>query len=607
MRIEKAMITTIMYVFMVPALVLGQKTLDYSEIEQIITTLTSTPRNVWLEQGTVRITRNEHQYPRVADSAELNHIIQEKTMEYQSSTNKIEIAPEMQAYRLQAIPFNTRYALQNESTTVTAELLKIDGDKFSSDIYVESHSDTIKPDASVAGNPCVRYIDYTDNKHRIIAHNGQILTRYYVSMDQAVIEESYRGSTINTAMQAGIVPWGYGLFTRKNLLDNNPSGYLGTTGNREEVHMTIQPAPDLKMEVVLDPAKDYALLGRTTYYNGRISCTALLSGLVLIDGKWIPTEIYEEIVNPDDQRLLKSDFWRLEILDAGRPSSNSFQVDMKDQTFIKYLTPLSAHPIHYYYRSGVDVEDMLAKRLAVLATKGIKRNCATVVLKDVTETLGKPLSDQQLTTIIDASGYTSLADMQDILRAQGLYCQAVKTDLNGLRQYSDCQVILYLPGISHYVLLESIDNQYVWTIDISSNRLYKRTSVDFFEQDWANGVAMLVSDHPKSVNDAVLSAQELAETVGASGYSCTDLLQSNGTLPCSYTIPSCVGNAYIFYRVLGCEAASSGYCDDSQVLILYETRPCVIDPGNPLNCVVSYDFGAIWYTYGCDGFAPGDV
>ena len=54
--------------------------------------------------------------------------------------------------KLDAIPFNVRYKLSNEWAMSSHVTVKYDNGRFYWEINVDSRSDSVKPDASLAGN-----------------------------------------------------------------------------------------------------------------------------------------------------------------------------------------------------------------------------------------------------------------------------------------------------------------------------------------------------------------------------------------------------------------------------------------------------------------------
>ena len=117
--------------------------------------------------------------------------------------------------------------------------------------------------------------------------------------------------------------------------------------------------------------------------------------------------------------------------------------------------------------------------------------------------------------------------MKRFVQQMGLYCRAVKIDIQTLKSLNNCEVILHIPGKKHFVVLEAIDDKYVWSIDLASNKFYYRTDINFFGMDWTEGTALLVSNQPIQLQDGIsdIDDSQLADIIGAAGYYLQQLLQ----------------------------------------------------------------------------------
>jgi hypothetical protein len=162
--------------------------------------------------------------------------------------------------------------------------------------------------------------------------------------------------------------------------------------------------------------------------------------------------------------------------------------------------------------------------------------------------------------------------MKDFVQRCGLYCRAVQTDIQTLKDLTGCQVILHLPGKSHFVVLEGIDNRYAWSVDLSKDRFYYRTDINFIDMDWSEGTALLISDRPIRLqgNATEITDNRLININGGSGYLCTKLLQEYNYVTCS---DFCLGIYQFYAKRWGCEAAQSGYCT-SQMMLRAAFCPC---------------------------------
>jgi hypothetical protein len=166
--------------------------------------------------------------------------------------------------------------------------------------------------------------------------------------------------------------------------------------------------------------------------------------------------------------------------------------------------------------------------------------------------------------------------MKEFAQSQGLHCRAVTTDIETLQGLSDCEVILHIPKKNHFVTLGDIDSAYVWSIDLTNGRFCYRTDAGLFGMDWSEGTALLVSDSPitEKLND--IDDSRLGTIVGASGYSCTQLLQEEDYFLCSKVGRWCPGSYEYWPERWGCEEAPSGMCINSWMLS-YARCNCIED------------------------------
>jgi len=162
----------------------------------------------------------------------------------------------------------------------------------------------------------------------------------------------------------------------------------------------------------------------------------------------------------------------------------------------------------------------------------------------------------------------------------------------------NCQAILHLPTAKHYVVLEYIDDEYIWLIDLDSNKFYYRTKLDGFDLDWSAGTALLISNEPVDLAGTFteLNDEELHKIIGSDGfgtYSCTDLIQQYNVIFCSEPIFGLCGGRYtIFYNRYGCELDEDGGSCAGDDLVGNISNMCIEDPHNPGACVGSGD----WYS-----------
>lgn len=202
----------------------------------------------------------------------------------------------------------------------------------------------------------------------------------------------------------------------------------------------------------------------------------------------------------------------------------------------------------------------------------------------VAEQLGKSVSKQQLTSLVSEPNHTTnLLALKEFSQGLGLNCRAVATNTEGLKNLANCKAILHIPRKNHFVVLDSIDSKYVWIIDLSTNKFYYNTDVEFFDLDWTDGTALLVSNQAILGQFTDLTDAQIQTIIGAAGYSCTKLLQDYHIVECTYLEGLCVGQYEEYFTRWGCQADVSGSCSTS-TLLRYHTTPCINDPNNPSSC-----------------------
>jgi hypothetical protein len=355
------------------------------------------------------------------------------------------------------------------------------------------------------------------------------------------------------------------------------------------------------MVFVMDPQKDYAVISCLISRHGDVVISKQYSDYQSIAGGWIPSTILLEQYEARSNRLLARDLWDITSIDANAPKSYDFEVSYEADALIEHFSFSGSKPEMYRYSQRVDTDQLLAERLAYAASESTQpQNCATAALKYVTSQLSKDVTDQQLAQLVNKPDKTtSLYEMKQFAQGLGLYCRAVKTDIETLKSLDGCKVILHIPGKKHFVALEAIDDKYVWTIDLASNKFYYRTDIDFFGMDWTKGTALLISNYPIKIRGdfSEIEDTQLGDIIGASGYSCTSLLQTYNVIYCSYVGGECLGIYQVYFTRYGCESAESGSCTGTR-MIRCATSPCILDPYDLFACTVTGEW-TCYYMRAC--------
>lgn len=588
------------------SIVLADRELEKSEILSILQELTQQPKNTWLPACTIEATREQYKAPKLTDEEEILNQISQEIEKYIANPGKIERSPELQKQMLDAIPFNVRYDLSNEYSMKSHVVLKYDGEKFYWDIEIESRSDSITVPEELEGNPMTREFKLQWNKRRIFAWDGNKYTLYSRPGNNAIVDTvGSMPRSVNGPLNAGIIPWGYGRFTYENLTSIDCFAIEQIINDRTEIQFIFDFSENLKMVVSLDPEKDYAVLSCVITHRNVIEIRQF-SNYQLVSGIWVPKTIMIEKRDIGTNNLLSSENWNFTNISGDVPGPESFDVEYENDALISYMFDSAKRPLLYRYSIFADTDLLLAESLAYATAEGIQpENCATSALQLAAFRLGKNILDQQLDQLVsEPNQTTSMYAMMQFAQNLGFYCQAVKTDIQTLKNLTDCQVILHVPGKNHFVLLDHIDSKYVWIINLSDPKFYYRTDINFFGMDWTEGTALLVSNQPISLQQDVVEIPEaqLHNVIGGyEGYQCTYQIQNFTYIYCLYDYEeeSCYDYYEIFLPCWGCWFAESGSCSyDYFIRLLIGT--CIISQIHPKSCEISeweFDYMLACYCY----------
>ncbi|MBW8042263.1 MAG: hypothetical protein FVQ85_20000 [Planctomycetes bacterium] len=542
-------VLVIILLFIAQDFAFADRQLDRTEILQIFKMLTDQPKQTWIPSGTITATHHE----------------------YKSS---------------------------NGYMTDSIVTVKYDGDRFYWEINVDSH--TKQQNNS---KPSQDSFDLNWNKKRVFVWDGERYTMYFRPGNQAIVHENPRDIpvAVNGPLTAGIVLWGYGVFTLENLSAAESSAKVDAEGH---IHLRLNKTSAPEMVFVLDPAKDYALLSSLMDYAGGSSVTKIYGDYETILGKWVPTTIIIERHDNSKQppELLSRDYWDFTSISPILPQTNSFRVPYETDALVEFYTPVSKKALWYRYYSEVDTDSLLQQKLEIALTKDSQsQNCATMAMKYVSERLGKNATDQDLAKLVsEPNKSTSLYALRQFARDLDLYCLAVKTDLATLKSLKNCQAILHLPRANHYVVFEYIDDEYVWVIDLDSNRFFYRTKLRRFGLNWSAGTALLVSDKPldPDPNDTLINDSELHKIIGSTeggftNFTCEEKIQDGDIIQCPVPpVGSLCGGQYIqFFERCGCTPGDEGdecEAEINPVLPGNVSTPCV-DNGQG-GCASNYVF-----------------
>jgi hypothetical protein len=565
----------------------ADRPLERTEILQIFQKLTNQPRKTWIPTGTIEATHNEYTASKTTDANVVNDQINKEVQRYQSDLNKRELTEELQKMRLDAEAFNARYKLSNEYTMSSTAIVKFDGDRFYWEINVNSRTDSVKPSKDLSGNFMTNQFNLDWNTKRTFAWDGEKYTTYFLPGNHAIVDTTGRTPhVVNGPLTAGLILWGYGYYSYENLYAADSSAVEIYEDGQTQIHLTLNNPDASQVVFIMDSQKDYAVISCLISRHGDVVISKQYSDYQSIAGNWIPFTILLEQYEVGSHRLLVRDLWDITSIDTNAPKSYDFEVSYEADALIEHFSFSDSKPEIYRYSRTIDTDLLLAERLAYAASESVQpQNCATAALKYVTSQLGKDVTDQQLAQLVNKPDKTTnIYEMKQFAQGLGLYCRAVKTDVQTLKCLNGCKAILHIPGKKHFVALEAIDDKYVWTIDLASNRFYYHTDIDFFGMDWTEGTALLISNSPIIGEFTEIDSQQLQTITGASGYSCTRLLQTYNVIYCANPVEGVCGGIYQeYYTRYGCESAESGSCIGIR-MIRYKESPCIVDPYDPDAC-----------------------
>ena len=595
---RERMMVFLLAIFLVIGPAVADEALSTTEATAIIKELADQARTTWLPAGTIVARHEEHRAAETTDEAAITKEIERQLTEYKSNPWP-EVAPEWQKYRIEAIPFNARYWMSNAYTMVSTLTMHYDGSHFYCEREVNSRTDSVQVPPELKGNPLTEDWRMEWNGHRILAWDGQTYTTYDVAMNHVIAEPAVgTPAFIGGPFTAGMLPWGEGVLAEKSLAKADVSAVSVSRDGTTQTEMEIVAQDGSLARLTLDPSKDNAVtLATLSGRNGTIMQNRYFSGYEKAGDNWVPTAMLIEVRDAFTDRLISYDKWDFVLVDDSVPAPEAFTVDYNVDTRVQYQSPLASAV--YNYSNQIDTEELLSERLEYVAEKSRQkpRNCATAALKYAASQLGKSVSDEALSALVGADGQTSLYNLKQTAQALGLYCRTVATNTEALRELTDCVAILYLPGQKHFVVLDRIDDRYVWLVDLASTKMYYRVDASLFPSDWAQGVALLISNRSIGSTFRNLSDTTAKSVLGAAeGWSCSYLLQEADTVDC-VRIPVCTGVYRHYWHVIACESAPSGSCEDIYGIRL-EMELCDEDASTP-DCNAP-DWRVLYYTWACE-------
>ncbi len=407
--------------------------------------------------------------------------------------------------------------------------------------------------------------------------------------------------SVNGPLTAGLVPWGHGAYTYEKLSAAQSSAVEVEEDGKKEVHLTISITGKPEMVFVLDPAKAYVVLSTTARHAGHSTTVKTCSNYKLISGRWVPDTV--EIERYDDSKqapeLLSYDHWHITSISTSISEPLPFSVDYESNALVEHHMAISRKPLSYYFSGEIDTESLRRERVRIAAAQNTQtQNCATVAMQYVMSKLGKEATQQQLATLVNETDKTTnLYAMKQFVSGLDLHCLAAKTDLQMLKNLTNCYAILHLPGENHLVVLDHIDEQSVWLIDLDRDKFYFPIPTDMFGLDWPEGTALLISRESIILQGDIkeISDNDLRQIVGADEfgtYSCSTVIQEDRIILCSKIGGLCLGRYREFFKRFACELdAQGGGCAGTGITGSISSY-CIEDSANLDYCVTHSD----WYS-----------
>ena len=258
----------------------------------------------------------------------------------------------------------------------------------------------------------------------------------------------------------------------------------------------------------------------------------------------------------------------------------------------------------YNASDRVDISTLLEDKIALLQAPNPNTvNCATAAMQHIAKQFSKTISPSELASLVsEETKTTSLSDIKETFEDAGLTCMAIETNFQTLKKIPNCMKVLYLPLSNHYVILEHIETDGIWVIDLTDRKFYAKRAVDEMLQEWSSGIALLVSNEPITppldADFRYLELEEMSNIHGGGGfgkYSCSDLIQ--GSIP-DVTCPDpiggimCYGAYYKFSVRYGCIEDENGGTCTGQKMLGYRYFHCLNDTKTQGNCQTPDHFTA---------------
>lgn len=525
------------------AIALGDRKLEPAEVELLLQTLTSQPRESWIPYGTM----------------------QAHHLQYQESLNKITDSTEIVRFD------GTRYAMQVE-------------------LNPDQSLDMNRPDAPNTLDSQPPSEDFLMNRSNLYVWTGQKQVRYYKASDYAVVllGQENSSASIYGAPVAGIIPWGHGDCSLAVLRSNAPSAYELSNADDTKILLEYTESkyrPAARVTFLLDPALGYSVLSYSIE-NDLALLRNTYDGYRQMGPWWVPSKI---MIERFDKRsgistLISYDDWSFESVVFEMPPNSAFKAEFEPGTIVEMQPAQSVKTFLYQTPHNQDIEPILEDKILITSAEQTEpANCATAAFSHIARKFAKNVSHERITGLVQSENHkTNLAAFKTALEEIGLECMAVTTDIDNLGKFANSVKIVHLPAHNHYVIVDRIEPDAVWIIDLLNRKFYWKKQLSEFLMEWTEGTALLVSDKPIELpadcRFNYLNPLQLSVIQGGdyTGYSCTDKIQDYQHVLCPHPVGfMCSGQYYKFYERYGCKQDAGGGTCVGQMMVGYEFTQCI--------------------------------
>ncbi len=583
---------------LIPGMVWGKDRVSEKQVSRLLEELLDNTQHTWIKSGTIKATHMEYRAPRTTDETQIQERIIQETQQYKQGQKRPQ---QLQEMHLQALPFNIRYRLSNEYTMGTSHCIYLDDGQFSYQRDIVWREDSVRLPTDLRYNCLTREFKLMQNLHYECVWDGRARTDYVTSMNYAMVDtRDVTLPSLPEVLTVGRLPWGRGSFSREGLQAAQVSAVYIPADGQHQIQMTLVLSDGKQAVVVLDQAKDNAVMSYSLETRDDSIMYTTLSNYTCIAGQWIPRTIYIERRGRHTGRSTATDLWQFQSIDPGRPEGRHMNACYAPQVQIEFFSPLMDESLIYSIHEGVNTDALLDTRLR-LAVEAEAPNCGVACLHYIAAKLKMDIHSDTMHQFLDAEGNMSLANLVDLATSWGMSTRAVRTGFDTLQDLSGTHVILHLPGKNHFVVLEGMDEKQAWFLDLTRRRFYYPISIDLLKAETPEIVALLVADRPSVAWNALpeLSPTELATVKGAKHEDCTILAQHRYYVYCAPIWGPCDLQDYEYHpERWKCEDFSGGCTEYLLPWAFYAA--CYEDPFYPNECVYDYDWYDVIFLPACN-------